>query len=355
MTGILRLGAHLPSQVRTNDFWGAEWAKAHAGRVHDDVITQLDVTSTVDIEVARHSARFTSDLFRGARERRVMAEHHASSDMEALAARQVLGDEPVDLLIVSSQVPDFPSPLNHGLVAHKLGLPPTVTAMTLDTGCASFVTGAATASRLIQSGAYRNAIVVASSAMSRILDEGAPSAPFLGDGAVAALVGPTPPHRGLVDTEVLTRGELHGGIVLAPDPVSTPWYRGDRHQQPLLARHHDHEATHTMAAQAVTRCREVCEPLLARHGLDGVDIGFLAVPHTTAWFGSAFADALAIPGERVLPHEEQFAKYGHLMAASVGLNLHLGVISGRVKSGDWVLVYSPGAGFTQAAMLIRWP
>ena len=81
----------------------------------------------------------------------------------------------------------------------------------------------------------------------------------------------------------------------------------------------------------------------------------MAVSQTTAWFGAAMADGLNIPPDRVLGHGDHFAKYGHLMAASSALNLSIAQEQGRLKRGDWILMYSPGAGFTQAAQLIRWP
>lgn len=351
--GITAIAAALPDTRRQNDFWSQVWRDSQEERARHDLIRQLDHATDVDPEVGQHAAALRGDPFRGARERRVLDPSRVSSDLECEAARLVM-DEPPDLLIVSSQLPDHPSPLNHGLVAHKLGLPPKTTAMTLDTGCASFLTGVATASRLVDSGAYRSAIVVASSVMSRITDYTTPSSPMVGDGAVAARIERCPDF-GLIDDEVHTHGEWHGGVNLAPPgDDSSPWYRGDLHGKPLLAVHGDRDASHQMGAMGATRCREVCEPLLHRNGLGPDDIAFFAMAQPTAWFAPAMAQALGFPADRFVPVEEHFARFGHLMAGSVGLNLALAAQSGRIQRGDLILAYSPGAGFTQAAQLMRW-
>ena len=60
---------------------------------------------------------------------------------------------------------------------------------------------------------------------------------------------------------------LHGGVSLGPSESDAAWYRGDLHGEALVALHGDRDASHQMSARAVTRCREVCAPLLARQGL----------------------------------------------------------------------------------------
>ena len=69
------------------------------------------------------------------------------------------------------------------------------------------------------------------------------------------------------------------------------------------------------------------------------------------WFAEACCDALGIARERTLT---TFQTCGHLMPASLPLNLHRARAEGKTPPGSLTLLYSPGAGFIQAAMLYRW-
>ena len=101
-------------------------------------------------------------------------------------------------------------------------------------------------------------------------------------------------------------------------------------------------------------CREACHGLLDRVEMSPEEVDFFVLAQATAWFPEALCKAVGISEERALSVEEHFARYGHLLPGSVALNLSLAVESGRLQRGDAVLLYSPGAGFTQAATLMRW-
>jgi 3-oxoacyl-[acyl-carrier-protein] synthase III len=60
---------------------------------------------------------------------------------------------------------------------------------------------------------------------------------------------------------------------------------------------------------------------------------------------------MGIPQERSL---DTFEKYAHLMAASAPMNLMTAHRAGKLRNDDLVMVYSPGAGFVQNALLLRW-
>jgi 3-oxoacyl-[acyl-carrier-protein] synthase III len=51
---------------------------------------------------------------------------------------------------------------------------------------------------------------------------------------------------------------------------------------------------------------------------------------------------------------DTFELYGHIMAASAPMNLMTACRAGNLGEDDLVMVYSPGAGFVQNALLLRW-
>jgi 3-oxoacyl-[acyl-carrier-protein] synthase-3 len=280
--------------------------------------------------------------------------------MEIAACRDALADAgvspaQVDLYYGFSHVPDYIEPTNHGRVHHALGLPLHSAAMTVAAGCASLLPMLATASRMVQAGEHERALISLSSATSRITNYGFPSSVNIGDGAVAAVIGAVEQGFGYVGQAQRTRGDLFEGVVIAPTGAEdVPWYRGDVHQSKLMITNIDRGATHVMGAHAVSLCREVVTDLYEKFGVGPEDIDFALFPQSTAWFGSALGEAVGIPEHKRLGYEDHFARFGHLIAVSLPLNLYLAYRSGRLRKGDLVLLYTPGVGFTQAAALYRW-
>lgn len=360
--GFVGLGACLPEEVRGNDFWSGERLTRHVARAPRDIAGAIDEAvrtrpADVDAEVARATVAWADDPFRGTRERRVIAADQESSDLEVAACRDALSDAglspaDIDLYMGYSQVPDRPSPANHGRVHDRLGLPRTAAAFTLDAGCASFLPQLTTATHLIRAEEYRTALLTVSSAVSRITDYDDPVSVNIGDGAVAGVVSRVDPGYGFVAQVQLTRGDLWGGIALAPPSRrDVRWYESE---EGLLTGNADRNATHVMGANAASLCREVCEALFQKAGISSGDIDFFVCAQATAWFTDALCDAVAIDRSRALPVADHFSRFAHLVPASMPLNLLLAHRLGRLRRGDLVLMYSPGAGFTQSAVLYRW-
>jgi 3-oxoacyl-[acyl-carrier-protein] synthase-3 len=360
--GIVGMGAYVPEEVRTNDWWPDSFLEEHGKRMKEDVTTTGEqvaetVPQDVDPEVVRHAGPLRGAPFRGSRERRVIAEGQQASDLEAAAVRSAADDagielHDIDLLAVYSMLPDVPAPTNHALVAEKLGLRKDTTCLGIDTTCASFVTQLAVVSRLVASGEYRHEAIVQSAVMSRITDYRLPSSVSTGDGAVAAILAEVGPGQGYITDYHETHGDLHGGIRLVPtDHVDVPWHRGDLHESSLTAQFVDQRANHVMGTRPARFCRAACERVLERAGYAREEVDFFITSQPTAWFGRACCDALGIDPGRTL---DTFETYAHLMAASAAVNLWTAHRQGRIDRGDLVLVYSPGAGFIQAAVLLRW-
>jgi 3-oxoacyl-[acyl-carrier-protein] synthase-3 len=360
--GVLGMGAFFPPQVRRNDWWSENAMSTHMTRRKGDVVTAVYDTSacdadTVDPEVSWYTARYAGDPFRGAKERRVTAEGEGASDLEARAVRAALEDanispSNVGMLISSSQLSDFPCPANHGLVAAKAGLPDGVSAITVNTDCASFVSAFAVAARFIQARECRNAVIVQSNTTTRVVDHYSPSSINVGDGAVATVLGPTEPGTGYIANFTATHGHLHGGVRLSPsDSPSVPWYRGDLHARPLVLGSMDAEATQICSGRSVSFCGEASVALLEQAGYEVSDLNFFVTSQPTVWFARACCDRLGIPPEKTVT---TFERYGYLLPASAPANLWEARQRGLLEAGDLALIYTPAPGFMQAAMLLRW-
>ncbi|MCA9580391.1 MAG: hypothetical protein KC416_01275 [Myxococcales bacterium] len=359
---FIGMGAAFPSQVRTNDWWSSEHVETHLSGMEDDIVGSTDHAlraspTLVDKEVAKIAALHPEDPFRGAKERRILEEPQTASDLETEAAKIALANaglrsNEIDLLILFAQVPDYPCPGNHALVAAKLGCPPSTASMTVGIDCASFVANVKVASALLKAGEHRNALIIQSSLASRVVDWERPASVNVGDGSVAFVLTQTDSTAGYIGSTIQTLGDFHAAVRIAPNGnAATPWYAGSTHRQNLVFQTMDKDGARESGSRAPSFCRETCLPLLERHGYSTADVDAFVCSQPTSWFGSACCEALDINQSRLVGTFERFA---HLMPASVGVNLVDAHETGKLAEGDLVLVYTPGAGLIQAALLWRW-
>src|SRR5580658_8324080 len=118
---IVGMGWFLPKKIRGNDYWSSSRHRRSQEALSKDMLTiERNVCGDdVDISAALREATraLGDDPFQGARQRHVLGEDEEVSDMEAEATRRALraaGIRPdkVDLILVSSTVPDLLLPLN---------------------------------------------------------------------------------------------------------------------------------------------------------------------------------------------------------------------------------------------------
>lgn len=166
----------------------------------------------------------------GIRERRWMSPEQTTSDLivaaaeRALAAAGVSPDQ-LNLIIVSTDTPDFPSPGTSVVVQHKLGAV-NAGAFDINSACAGWVTALDQGARTIATDATMNYVLVAGGyGMSRFLDlSDKKTANLFADGAGAAVLG-VGDAPGFLAGNFLAKGEyfdalgIYGGGAARP---STP-------------------------------------------------------------------------------------------------------------------------------------
>ena len=187
---ILSTGSYVPDRVVTN----AE-------------IDKLMGASTGDWLVANV----------GIRERHWMAPEQTTSDLVTAAAQRALDKagvrpEQLNLIIVSTDTPDYLSPGTSVVVQHKLG---AVNAGTYDvnSACAGWVTALDQGARYIATDEAMNYVLVAGGyGMSRFLDlSDKKTANLFGDGAGAAVLG-VGARPGFLASNFLAKGEYYDAL-----------------------------------------------------------------------------------------------------------------------------------------------
>ena len=184
---IKGIGAYVPAHVVTND--------------------ELSKT----IETSDEWIRTRS----GIGERRFAAPDEATSDLAVKAARAALEDAGVcaaeiDLIIVATMSPDMPFPSTACIVQGKLGAG-CLAAFDITAACSGFLYALDAGSRMMQSGHYRNALIIGAEKMTSILDwDDRATCVLFGDGAGAVVLSAgSEPGTGVIDSLLRADGGRH--------------------------------------------------------------------------------------------------------------------------------------------------
>lgn len=149
-------------------------------------------------------------------ERRWCADDESTADLAAGAARQAMergGVKPgeVDLLIISTDTPEFISPSTSSKVQHMLGLKNAGT-FDINAACAGFVTGLDIGSKYIRADAsYQTVLVIGAYAMSKYINKlDKKTANLFADGAGAFILkAEEGMKKGFQASKLITKGEFH--------------------------------------------------------------------------------------------------------------------------------------------------
>jgi 3-oxoacyl-[acyl-carrier-protein] synthase-3 len=215
--------------------------------------------------------------------------------------------------------------------------------------CSGFVYGLTVAANLVMSGTHRKVLVIGADTMSRILDYTDRTTCILfGDGAGAVIVEPTE-EAGSGFIGHLNEIDGSGGRFLnMPAGGSRLPASAETVAQRL---HYVKQEGQQVFKYAVRKMYELCDAILAKHGLTPADVKLL-IPH------QANKRIILATAERLGLSEEQFVlnieKYGNTTAATIPLATHDAIEAGRLKKGDIVLFAAVGAGYTAGANLWRW-
>ena len=288
----------------------------------------------------------------GIKERRILEEGKGTADMAyhaSVQALQAAGMEANDLdaIIVGTCTPDYPMPSSACVLEDMLGAR-KVFSFDVNAACSGFLNALAVTDSFVRTGKIRNALVVGSDVLSRVLNwHDRTTCVLFGDGAGAIVVGASSDsNRGILSTRLRTDGSyaktlyVPAGGSLKPASIET-----------IESKQH----TITMNGKEVFKIAVRAMEEISREVLEEANVSIdevsLVIPHqANRRIINALAERLKVPLEKVVVNVD---KYGNTSAASVPVALDEAWRQGRIAAGDTVLLNSFGAGFAWGAALIR--
>ena len=288
----------------------------------------------------------------GIENRHIVAEGEATSDMGTQIAKQLLARskksaEDIDLILVATSTPDFPVVSTAALVQDKIGAA-NAWGFDIVAACTGFVYAMETGSKMVESGQYKNVIVIGADTMSSIIDyTDRNTCIIFGDGGGGVLLEPSENEHGVLDSILYTDGSgskyltVPAGGSLHPASIETIEKK----------MHYVYQDGKTVYKFAVKNMAKVSKQILDKNGLKGEDIK-LFIPHQA---NKRIIDAAA---ERCGLHNDQVFvnvnRYGNTTAGTIPLAIDEAVEMNLLAEGDLLLLAAFGGGFTWGSMLIRW-
>lgn len=347
--GILGIGTYLPPEVRHSDWWPAEvvqgWASSpRAGRGTPPIPTTPAMASVIAAMKEQ-----TASPFGGVIERHVMPSGMVATDMELAAAEVALARagvtrETIDILLVHTAVPEYQLANTACVLHHRLHLPAACLSMEAQASAYSFLAQLALVEPMISAGRVRNALLVQSSAASRLLDPSNPVSAVLGDAATAAVVGSVPGDRGILASVHRTDGRRPYSLVAGAS--TGRWYDGCS-----VLHIADIDGERQLFLESVDRGIEVVDAVLAAGGRRADEIDFFAVHQGTPWLRRLTQEHAGLSRARTV---DLFARTGYIFGASLPLVLEAGESEGLLAAGDLLVLFGGGTGITFGATLVRW-
>ncbi|HEY3354698.1 MAG TPA: 3-oxoacyl-[acyl-carrier-protein] synthase III C-terminal domain-containing protein [Polyangia bacterium] len=267
----------------------------------------------------------------------------------AIVSTQVNPDD-IDLVMVTTMVPDRPVPLDACLVQHKLALR-NAGAYNIDSCCSSFVTMCELAAGLIRSGIKQRILLVSSYIGSCVIDRSEYYSPCAGDAAVAAIMTRVPPGYGYLASHSTSHGDLHAAIV---HKRRQPFLHVESSFSPTQAKEYvtflDPQALQGVAEKSKEYTAEVALAALDKAKLTPPDVRLLVTHQPIRWAPYAWREAVGVSEESLF---ESYERYGNIACASVPTNLLEAIEAKRLAAGEVVMMLSPGAGENHIAVLER--
>jgi 3-oxoacyl-[acyl-carrier-protein] synthase-3 len=306
--GILGTGSYLPPKILTN-----QTIEKTINTTHEWINNKL-----------------------GINERRVV-ENQLPSDIGYQAALRALESSnltinDIDLIIVATSSPEQISPSTACIIHNRFNIEKNIPAFDINAVCSGFVYAVNLVSPLISFGVYKNVLIIATEAYSKITNWNDQHCVFFGDGAGAVVIGNS--DGGWISCESNANGKDTGmtGFKL---PIGGPFIMRGKE----------------VWDQAIKIIPVSIKHILKESNVDISEVDMI-VPHQPSInILKIIAEDLGIPMTKV---KTVMDKYANIAGASIPIALDDAVKNNEIKKGDTIVLTAIGSGWTWGSTILKW-
>ena len=309
-------------------------------------LTNLDLEKMVDTSEEWILSRT------GIEKRHLVSKGEATSDMCKEVALELIkksgmNPEDIDLILIATSTPDVPVVSTAALVQDKIGAK-NAWGYDIVAACTGFVYALETGAKFVESGKYKNVLVIGADTMSSIIDyKDRNTCVIFGDGAGGVLLQPSNNDCGVLDSILMTDGSGHKYLTVPAGGSVNPASK----ETLKKGMHYVYQDGKTVFKFAVKNMADVSKEILDNNNIAGEDLK-LFIPHqANKRIIDAAAKRCGLTEEQVLIN---INKYGNTTAGTIPIALDDAVEANMLEKGDLVLFAAFGGGFTWGSMLIKW-
>ncbi|MFC4666846.1 beta-ketoacyl-ACP synthase III [Falsiporphyromonas endometrii] len=311
----------------------------------EDRFTNADIEKLVDTSEEWIMTRV------GIKERRVLkvpgkgASYLAIQAVNNMLKKHNIDPKSIDGVILATNTPDYHFPTSSSVVAYETGCTNAFT-FDLQSACPSWLYALETGSNYIRSGRYKRIIVAAAEKMSAVVDpQDRNTIPLFGDGSGCALLEPTEEEVGVLDAVMHTNGVGRSNLIMKSGGSVSP----ATHETVDRREHFVYQEGKVVFKHAVIDMSRSCGEIMRRNNLTKDDINWVVPHQANLRIIDAVARYMEVPIEKVMINIE---KYGNTSSATIPICLW--EWENKLHKGDNLVLTSFGAGFTWAAIYLKW-
>lgn len=286
--------------------------------------------------------------------RHIAAENESASDLAVKAAEDALKKanmkpEDIDLLIMTTDAPDYVTPPTAPAIAYKLGAK-NAGAFDVNAACADAVIGMSIgAQHIMLDKTINNVLIVAPYAMSKWIDwDNKVLAPMLGDGA-SALILTKSDEPGYLASTIVSDGQYwdsYGIYVGTKYPITKEMVEKKEH----LLRFHPNFHKYPPDVN-YGNWPNVIKKSLAKTDYKVEDLDMVIFTQVRLIDIQKSMEALGLPMEKT---HTIMQKYGYTGSACAFMALDDAVREGKIKHGDLIAFCTSGVGYVMSSAIFKW-
>lgn len=285
----------------------------------------------------------------GMKERRIAGEREYTSTLAANAAEQAIKNanisvEDLDLILLATLTPDYVFPSTACLVQDiiKANCP----AMDLQAACSGYIYALSIAKAYIESGMYKNILIIASEKLSSITDyQDRGTCVLFGDGAAACVVSDKGPGLFIRNVILGAEGALSDLLYMpaggSREPATLETVKERKHYIKMNGKE--------VFKNAVRRMESSSVECLKKAGISEDQISYIVPHQANERIIQALAKRFQVPMERVYLTVH---KYGNTSASSCGIALDEFLKGNSLKDSENILMVAFGAGLTWGSAVL---
>lgn len=323
---IIATGMYAPDKIVTNEYFNK--------LLGEDVGTWLEENLTIKERRWCNDDESTADL--------------AEQVSRILLDKANLKPEDLDLIILSTDTPEYISPSTASVLQHRLGAKNAGT-FDINTACAGFVTAVDMGAKYIQTDdQYNNILVIGVYAMSKYLNlEDKKTVTLFADGAGGVILQSTTEDRGWLASQLHTEGQYADwmGIYAGGTKASV--------NKTTIA-NHDHQLKFVRKfpkeINPITWTKMVTDTV-NRSGYKVSDIDMIFLTQININGIRETLDNLGLSMEKT---HTVMDRYGYTGSACIPMALAEADALGKIKPGDLVVFMGSGGGLAFATAVFKW-